>query len=462
MPETFDPVAESRLLASLIAQMQLEPLKRRLAEYPAADVADLLEQLAPEAAGVVFRVLAREKAGQVFGDLDSERRERLLFSIGSEQVAAVLNAMPADDRTQLFEELPGEATQQLMNLLSADERRVAQTLLGYPEDSIGRLMTPDYVMVRPGWTVEQALQHVRERYQDAETANVVYVVDPGLTLIDDIRLGEIVAARPGQRIEELMDRNFVALKADADQETAIQLFKKYYRVALPVTDTAGLLIGIVTLDDVLQVAEEEATEDIQMIGGQEALDEPYATTPIWTLIRKRAGWLALLFLGATLTANAMSRFEEELARALVLALFVPLIVSSGGNSGSQAATIVIRALAVGELKVADWWRVMRRELVSGLVLGVLLGTLGFARVWIGASLGEYGAHWPLVGLTVWLSLLGVVLLGTVSGSMLPLLLQRIGLDPAVSSTPFVATLVDVIGIAVYFEVAAIVLRGSLL
>jgi magnesium transporter len=451
LPETFDLEAEARLLASLLEQKQLEPLKRRLTEYPSADIADLLEQLAPEAAGVVFRVLPRDKAGQVFADLDSERRERLLFSLGSEQVAAVLNAMPPDDRTQLFEELPGEATQQLLNVLSAEERRVAHTLLGYPEDSIGRLMTPDYVMVRPDWTVEHALQQVRERYQDAETANVVYVVDPGLKLVDDIRLGEIVAARPGQRIEELMDRNFVALKADADQETAIQLFKKYYRVALPVTDSLGLLIGIVTLDDVLQVAEEEATEDIQMIGGQQALDEPYAATPIWTLIRKRAGWLALLFLGSTLTANAMSRFQDEIARALVLAIFVPLIVSSGGNSGSQAATLIIRALAVGELGVADWWRVMRREVVS------------FLRVAIGGTvLGQYGGHWLLMGLTVWLALLGVVLFGTVSGAMLPLLLKRLGFDPAVSSTPFVATLVDVVGISLYFQVAAFVLRGSLL
>jgi len=288
-------------------------------------------------------------------------------------------------------------------------------------------------------------------------------VDASLKLIDDIRLGEVVAARPDQRVEELMDRKFVAMQADADQETAVSLFKKYYRVALPVTDTAGVLVGIVTLDDVLQVAEDEATEDIHMIGGQSALDEPYTETPIWTLIRKRGGWLLLLFLGELLTATAMGRFEDEIARAVVLALFVPLIVSSGGNSGSQAATLVIRALAVGELRTRDWWRVMRRELVSGLGLGALLGTVGFLRIVFGAKvLGQYGEHWVLIGVTVWCTLLGVVLLGTLAGSMLPLLLKRLGLDPAVSSAPFVATLVDVCGIALYFEVAMLLLKGTLL
>jgi magnesium transporter len=461
--ETYDAKAEAEAVATLIRAKSIGRLKKQLTERPAADLADLLEVLPPEEAGVVFRLLPRDVAGEVFADLDSDRRDRLFASLGSEEVAAVLDEMAPDDRTQLFEELPGEATQRLLNALSPDERRVARTLLGYPEDSIGRLMTPDYVMVRPSWTVGQALAHVRERYRDAETANVIYVVGPGFKLIDDIRLGEIVAARPEQHIEELMDHTFVALEAHADQETAVSMFKRYYRVALPVTDSSGVLVGIVTLDDVLQVAEEEATEDIQKMGGLEALDEPYATTRFWTLIRKRAGWLALLFVGSTFTADAMKSFEGEIQRALVLALFVPLIVSSGGNSGSQAATLVIRALAVGELTIRDWWRVMRRELISGIVLGGLLGSLGFLRILIGAFLfHEYGVHWPLLGLTVWISLLGVVLVGTVAGSMLPLLLQRLGFDPAVSSTPFIATIVDVIGIALYFHLAAFILGGTLL
>lgn len=447
----------------LIREKRPERLKAALDDLPAADIAELFDALPPEDAGVLFRVLPRRKAGEVFGDLDADRAERLLMSLGSEQVRAVLNAMPPDDRTQLFEELPGEATQKLLNVLSAEQRRVAVTLLGYPEESIGRLMTPNYIMVRPHWTIEHTLAHVRERYPGAETANVIYVVDPSLKLIDDIRLGEVVAARPEQRIEELMDHNFVALQADADQETAISFFKKYYRVALPVTDTAGVLVGIVTLDDVLQVAEDEATEDIHMIGGQSALDEPYTETPVWTLVRKRGGWLLLLFLGELLTATAMGRFEHEIAQAVVLALFVPLIVSSGGNSGSQAATLVIRALAVGDLRLKDWWRVMVRELVSGVALGALLGTVGFLRILLGARvLGQYGEHWFLIGVTVWITLLGVVLLGTLAGSMLPLVLQRLGLDPAVSSAPFVATLVDVAGIALYFEVAMLLLRGTLL
>jgi len=455
--------AQADEFVALIREKRMERLKSELKDLPAADVAELFDALSPEDAGILFRVLPRAKAGEVFGDLDSDQRERLLVSLGSEQVAAVLNAMPPDDRTQLFEELPGEATQRLLNVLAADQRRVALTLLGYPEESIGRLMTPNYIMVRPHWTIEQTLAHVRERYAGAETANVIYVVDETLKLIDDIRLGEVVAARPEQRVEELMDRNFVALKADADQETAIVFFKKYYRVAMPVTDTAGVLVGIVTLDDVLQVAEDEATEDIHMIGGQSALDEPYTETPVWTLIQKRGGWLLLLFLGELLTATAMGRFEGEIARAVVLALFVPLIVSSGGNSGSQAATLVIRALAVGDLEIRDWWKVFRRELVSGLALGALLGGVGFLRILFGARvLGQYGEHWVLIAITVWITLLGVVLLGTLAGSMLPLLLKRVGLDPAVSSAPFVATLVDVAGIALYFEVAMLLLKGTLL
>jgi magnesium transporter len=455
--------AQAGEFVALIREKRMERLKSALKDLPAADVAELFDALSPEDAGVLFRVLPRAKAGEVFGDLDSDQRERLLVSLGSEQVAAVLNAMPPDDRTQLFEELPGEATQRLLNVLAADQRRVARTLLGYPEESIGRLMTPNYIMVRPHWTIEQTLSHVRERYPGSETANVIYVVDEGLKLIDDIRLGEVVAARPEQRVDELMDHNFVALQADADQETAIVFFKKYYRVALPVTDTAGVLVGIVTLDDVLQVAEDEATEDIHMIGGQSALDEPYTETPVWTLIQKRGGWLLLLFLGELLTATAMGRFEDEIARAVVLALFVPLIVSSGGNSGSQAATLVIRALAVGDLRIGDWWKVLRRELVSGFALGALLGGVGFLRIAFGARvLGQYGEHWVLIGVTVCVTLMGVVLLGTLAGSMLPLLLQRVGLDPAVSSAPFVATLVDVAGIALYFEVAMLLLRGTLL
>ena len=450
-------------ITELIDEGNLNELKMALGDLPSANLAEILSEVDPKKAIVVFRILPRDKAGNVFADLNREKQEELLQSFSQERLVAILENMPPDDRTQLFEELPGKVTQRLMNLLSADQLRMATQLLGYPEDSVGRLMTPHYIMVKPHWSVETALRHIRSFYSSAETASVVYVVDKDLKLVDDLKLAQIVVASPNQKIGDLMDWNFVALRVDEDQEEAIGVFKKYYRFALPVVDSDGVLVGIVTLDDILAVAEEEATEDIHKIGGMESLDEPYASTPFWTLIRKRAGWLLVLFLSEMLTATAMGRFEEEIARAVVLALFVPLIISSGGNSGAQAASLIIRALAIGEISVKDWWRVMRREILSGLVLGFILGVVGFLRISIWSFFSDtYGPHWLLVGVTIWISLIGVVLWGTLSGSLLPLLLKKIGLDPAVSSAPFVATLVDVTGIVIYFEVAAIVLHGALL
>jgi len=349
-------------------------------------------------------------------------------------------------------------------MLAPEEREVAIKLLGYPEDSVGRLMTTEYVAVRPHWTVQQALDHIRRYGKDSETLNVIYVVDDNWRLLDDLRIRELLLADPDTKIEELMDGRFVALKATDDQETAVQVFRDYDRVALPVTDTEGVLLGIVTIDDVLDVAEEEATEDIQKIGGMEALEEPYISASLGTLVKKRARWLVFLFLSEMFTATAMGRFEHEIARAVVLALFVPLIISSGGNSGSQAATLIIRAMAVGEITLRDWWRVMRREILSGLALGTILGAIGFLRVsvWQLAGIFDYGPYWYLIALTIFLALIGVVLWGTLIGSMLPFLLRRLGLDPAVSSAPFVATLVDVSGIIIYFEVARFILTGTLL
>jgi magnesium transporter len=414
---------------------------------------------------VLFRLLPRHLLAEVFEFLDSGRQKRVVEDLAKEGdlLTALLDDLSADDRTALLEELPGEAAQRLLNLLSPEERRIAVTLLGYPEGSVGRLMAPDYVALRPGWTVPEALAHVRRYGKDSETLDVLYVVDQGWHLLDDLRIRELLLADPERRIADLMDRRFVALAATDDQETAVQVFRTHGGVVLPVTDSQGVLLGIVTIDDVLEVAHEEATEDIQKIGGSEALDDPYLHTPLGTLVRKRARWLVVLFLGEMLTATAMGYFEAEIARAVVLALFVPLIISSGGNSGSQAATLVIRALAVGELGLADWWRVIRREILSGLSLGAILGAIGIVRIVVWSRLfGLYGEHWLLVALTVGVALVGVVLWGTLTGSMLPLVLKRFGADPATSSAPFVATLVDVTGLLIYFGVAAVVLRGTLL
>jgi len=324
-------------------------------------------------------------------------------------------------------------------------------------------MTPNYVAVREQWTIREVLDYVRTHGQDSETLNVIYVVDEQGLLVDDIRIRELLLASLESRIADLMDRRFVALKATDDQEGAVAVFREYDRTALPVTDTAGMLIGIVTIDDVLDVAEATATRDIQRIGGSEALDEPYISIAFGRMIRKRAGWLMALFLGEMLTATAMGAFEAEISKAVVLALFVPLIISSGGNSGSQASTLVIRALALGEVGLHDWWRVMRREVFAGLALGAILGSIGFLRISVWSAFSDiYGPHWLSVAITVAISLVGVVLWGTLSGSLLPFGLKRLGFDPAASSAPFVATLVDVTGLVIYFSVALVVLRGTLL
>ena len=307
------------------------------------------------------------------------------------------------------------------------------------------------------------LEHIRQYGQDSETLSTIYVVNQSGVLIDDIRIRNILLASPSTRVSDLMDNRFVALKAADDQETAISVFQREDLTALPVTDSSGILIGIVTVDDVLDVAEAEATEDIQKIGGLEALNNPFMKVPLARMVRKRANWLVILFLGEMLTATAMGFFEAQIERAVVLALFVPLVISSGGNSGSQAATLVIRALALGEVGLRDWWRVMRREVLSGLALGLILGAIGFVRIALWSALFKsYGEHWLGVGLTVGLALVGIVLWGTLVGSMLPFVLRRFGFDPATSSAPFVATLVDVTGLLIYFSVAAVVLSGTLL
>jgi magnesium transporter len=438
-------------------------LREAFDALPPPELATLIQDLPIEQQTTIFRILPRNLAAATFEYLPLKEQEEMLKALAQEEVAAILNEMSDDDRTKLLEELPAAATRQLLALLNNEERARAVRLLGYPEGSVGRLMTPHYIAVRPHWTVQEVLDYVRRHGQDSETLNLVYVVDEHGVLIDDIRMRRFLLAGPELRVADLMDNRFTALKATDDRQTAVNVFRQVDRAALPVTDSEGVLIGIVTSDDILDVAEELATEDIQMFGGSEALDEPYMEIAFRRMVRKRAGWLVILFLGEMLTATAMGFFEKEIERAVVLALFVPLIISSGGNSGSQAATLVIRALALGEVTLKDWWRVMRREVFSGLALGSILGAIGFLRITVWSVFFDlYGPHWSLVAITVGLALIGVVLWGTLAGSMLPLILRRLGFDPAVSSAPFVATLVDVTGLVIYFSVAAIILRGTLL
>ncbi|MEW6360499.1 MAG: magnesium transporter [Pyrinomonadaceae bacterium] len=440
-------------------------VRRLTAALEASDIANLMEEIDnPSDLALVFRCLPRNLATDVFEYLALPEQTKLVESLTNEEVSQVLETMADDDRTRFFEELPGEVTKRLLSLLSEEERKKALQLLGYPEGSVGRLMSPHYVRVKPHWTVRQVLDHVREHGKDSETLTMVYVVNDRGQLIDEIRMRAFLLAPLDTKVSDLMNYRFVALKATDSQEEAVNVFREADLPALPVTDSDGVLIGVVTSDDILDVAEAEATEDIQKFGGLEALDLPYVDTPFFTLIRKRAGWLVILFLGEMLTASAMGHFDQEIERAVVLALFVPLIISSGGNSGSQAATLVIRAMALKELTIKDWWYVMRREILSGFFLGIILGSIGVLRITLWQKLGlfDYTEHWPLVALTIFLSLIGIVMWGTLSGSMIPFVLKRLGLDPATSSAPFVATLVDVTGLVIYFSIAAIVLRGTLL
>jgi magnesium transporter len=450
-------------IEALIGERDFTTLRAALEDLPSPDVAEVIEDLPRGDRAVVFRLLQKQRATETFEYLDLEAQRSLLDELAGDQVNAILNDMRPDDRTALLEELPAPVARDLIQRLSPEERRVAQALLGYPEESIGRLMTLDYVAVDQERTIQEVLDTIRTHGKDSETLNVIYVVDQKGHLVDDLRIRELLLAPLDAKIKGISDGTFVALSATDDQETAVRAFNRYGRVALPVVDSEGILLGIVTIDDVLAVAEREHTEDIQKFGGLEALDSPYTTTPLTAMVRKRAGWLVLLFLSEMLTATAMGFFEAEIARAVVLALFVPLIISSGGNSGSQAATLIIRAMALGELTLRDWFMVMRREIFSGLMLGGILGTLGFLRIALWSLFTPmYGPHWLLIALTVGFSLVGVVLWGTLSGSMLPLVLKRLGADPATSSAPFVATLVDVTGLVIYFTVASLVLSGTIL
>ena len=450
----------------LIEERSWKVLKQELNNLESFQIAELIETLPKQEQILLFRILSRESAKEIFSHLSHDQQADIIEGIASNvtQLSDLLNDLDPDDRTAFFEELPGEVSQRLMQMLSVEERQIATRLLGYPKDTIGRLMTPEFVAVKPYFTVQQALEHIRKFGRNSETLNVIYIVDDRWKLIDDIRIRALILASPEQTIAEISDTRFVSLNAYDDQETAIKVFQDNDRVALPVTDTGGMLLGIVTFDDVMDVSEQEATEDFQKFGGTEELDLSYTKTSILDMVKKRSFWLIVLFLGQMLTATVITQFEDELAKAMVLALFVPLIISSGGNSGSQAASIIIRSLAIGELKLKNWWYVMRKEIFSGLMLGSILGILGFIRIliWQKSGFYDYGDYWIWVGATITVSLIFIVLWGTLSGSMIPIILKKLRLDPATASAPFVATLVDVTGLIIFFSVATVVLSGKLL
>lgn len=451
------------LINDMIQRGDVESLKAALEEVPVFKIADLISQQKKRVGAFIFAALDLQKAVEVFDFVSPRLQKQLLYSIPKSHAAHILNSLSPDDRTAFLQEMPHTAVHELIKFLPQEERKETLTLLGYHEGSVGRLMTPDYIAIKSNWTIQKVLDHILEYGHDSETISLLYVIDDKGKLIDDIRLRDFLFVPRTQKVESIMDHQYVALHVDNDDETAVMTFRRYDRSALPVINKKGTLLGIVTIDDILKLSDKEATEDIQKIGGQEALDEPYMDTPFLSLMRKRAGWLTILFLGEMLTATALGYFEYEIAKAVVLALFLPLIISSGGNAGGQATTLIVRALALGEVKIKDWWKVVRRELAAGLFLGVVLGVIGFSRIALWSQFSDiYGAHWVLIALTIFCSLIGVVLWGTLCGATLPLLLRACGLDPATSSAPFVATIVDVTGVIIYFLIAILILTGTML
>ena len=451
-------------LDELIAAKDWLAIKEALYDVPAVDIADLLEDLDTEVAVVIFRLLKKSKAADVFTNLSSSKGVDLLEVFTRQQLSDVMNNLEPDERVALMEELPGHLTQQVLNSMKPENQVLVQRLLGYPEESIGRLMTTKYVRVKAEWSIAQAMEHIRKYARQSETVNVIYVVDENEKLIDDLRLNQFILAELDDKVREIMDNKFEALSAFDDQEEAVRMLSKYDRVALPVVDSDGILVGIVTVDDVIDVAEEETTEDMQLMAGMSALDKYYSETSVGQMVKKRVGWLLMLFMGQMFTVTAMAGYEDTLAAAAVLALFIPMIISSGGNSGSQAATLIIRAISTDDIRLSEWKSVLGRELLSGLMLGLIVGFMG--AIVIASFLVLRGEVFSLAvsmqAITVGLSLVGVVLFGNMCGSMLPFIMSKLGLDPAVTSAPFVATIVDVTGIMIYFSIAVLLLTGIVL
>lgn len=427
-----------------------------LDELNISDVEDLIDEI-PDYAPLIIETLSIKRAINVFRILDNPTQERIIKKLPGEKIAEIINGLPPDDRTSLLGELKDQELQhRLISVLTPEDRKEVFTLLSYPEDSIGRMMTPDFLAISQHYTVEEALSYIRKNGKNSETIDVVYILDNKGVLIDDLRIKELLISDPKTPISDLMDGRLIFLNAHDPIEEGIKIFKMNNRVALPVIDSQGILLGIVTIDDILWAADEEYSEDMQRMGGTSALGEPYLDLPVHKLVWKRAGWLIVLFIGELLTASVMQYYEEQLAQVIVLAMFLPLMISSGGNSGSQASTLVIQAMATGEVKIKDWWRVFRREVISGFSLGLILGIIGFFRIYIWHLIFPdlYGEHWVMVGSTVSLALIGIVLWGSLIGSMLPFILRRLGADPATSSAPFVATIVDVTGLIIYLTIAS--------
>jgi magnesium transporter len=437
-------------------QTEESAVERLLEQWPGLSQPERLQE---------FHRLPRDMADDFFLELSSRGQYELVSAMPERERRIWVRLLPPDDAADLIQAAPEDEREALLNLLDPVAQREVSALLAYEEDAAGGLMSPRFVRLRPDMTVDEAISYLRRQATEGrvETIYYAYALDDAQRLLGIVSFRALVSAIRDTRVRDLMHTDFVAATPDMDQEAVANLVRNHHLLAVPVLDDTGRMHGIVTVDDIVDVVQEEASEDIQKVGGMEALDAPYLEIGFWRMVQKRAGWLAILFAGEMLTATAMGHYEEEIARAVVLALFVPLIISSGGNSGSQATTLVIRAMALGEVRMRDWARIVRREFATGLVLGAVLASIGLVRILLWQSVwNSYGEHYMQVAFTVSLSLLGVVLFGTLAGSMLPFALRRFGLDPASASAPFVATLVDVTGLVIYFTIASMILRGTLL
>ncbi|MDZ4159719.1 MAG: magnesium transporter [Anaerolineaceae bacterium] len=433
-----------------ISERSWSALRESVADWPPADITDLLLTLDPPQRIILFHSLPRELGARVFAIMDASQKDTLLAGFTDEETRRLLADLSPDDRTALLEDLPGQVTQRLLNLLGPDDRAEARLLLGFPEESVGRLMTPDYVAVRPNWTVSKALEHIRRRGRGINDISMIYVTDDSWHLVDSLALQRFILAEPDQRVEEIMDYTYAYLSAYDDREQAVLAIERYDLSALPVIESDGVLVGVVTVDDILDVAREEANEDFQKSAAVAPLKASYRETSIWELFQKRIGWLVVLVLVNLFSSGVIAAFEHTLATTIALAFFIPLLIGSGGNAGAQAASLMIRDLATGEIAVKQWAEIMWKEVWQGLLLGVTMGIAAF-------MLGFLRSGFQL-GLVVSLSMLVVILAANLIGILLPFLLTRLKLDPAVASSPLITTLVDSIGLLVYFTIATSILR----
>ncbi len=440
-------------------------IESQLKELYPPDIAEIFNKLELEQVKFLFNFIDEQIAADVLVELEEDVREEILTSLTSKEIAEqLIDNMDSDDAADVIAELPDNVQDEVLaQLEDSEQANDIVDLLNYDENTAGGLMGKELVRVHLNSNSIECVREIRKQSEEVENIYAIYVVDDDEKLVGLLSLKKLVISPTRSKIADIYDPKIISVKTNTDAEEVANIMDKYNLVVLPVVDALGRLVGRITVDDVVDVRREEETEDVQKMGAMEALEEPYMNTPFLQMIRKRVGWLIILFLGETLTATAMSFFEDQIAKAVILALFIPLIISSGGNSGSQASTLIIRALALGEITVRDWWKIVKKEFSTGLFIGLILGIIGFTRVALWSYfISSYGPHWQLIAFSVGCSLVGVVLWGTLMGSLLPLALKRFGLDPAVSSAPFVATLVDVTGLVIYFTFSIIFLKGVLL